>query len=251
MQPPMRIIPTILALLLLVPEPANAQRTGSYTEISIEAASGISGRVLFDGRVPAPLQLLITKDMEICGEGYRERKEIDASDEMGLRNVVVFIEEIDAGKPWSAMPTGMSINQKNCFFQPHIQVIPRGAEIEIINSDSTLHNIHAYELIGRARRSLFNISQPELGPVPQTLGPRRGNQVSLECDSHDFMQGWIFIADHPYATVVDENGSYEIADIPPGTYRLSAWHPRLGLSTQEITVVSGAAGESNFIFSLE
>ena len=256
----MKATQLIPALLLLLPASVNAQLTGAYTELEVEKAGHlvgrVAGRVVFDGRVPEPLQLLITKDMEVCGEGYRERKEIDTTNEMGLRNVVVFIEKIDGGKPWPAMQpeassTPGSINQKNCYFAPHVQVIRRGSEIDIINSDSTLHNIHAYELIGRARRSLFNISQPEMGPVPQMLIPKRGNRVSLECDSHDFMQGWIFIADHPYATVVDETGSFEITGIPLGTYELSAWHPRLGVSTQEINVVSDTENELDFIFSSE
>jgi polysaccharide lyase family 4-like protein len=241
----------ILALILILGPAVASGQAGSYQEISLDASGTLGGRVVYEGRVPAPLQLLITKDMEICGEGYRERKEIDISDHQGLRNVVVFIEEIGAGKPWSEMETGMSVNQENCFFQPHVQVIPRGAEMDIVNSDSTLHNIHAYELIGRARRSLFNISQPDLGPVQQALRPVRSNKVSLECDSHDFMQGWIFAADHPYVAVVDGEGVFDMPGIPPGTYQLSAWHPRLGTVTREVTVEAESVLEINFTFGVE
>lgn len=242
---------TTILLLALLPVSVcfvYAQRGPAYSEMEVNHAGSVDGRVVFEGTPPTPLQLLITKDMEICGEGYRERKEIDVSEDAGLRNVVVYIEKIEAGKSWSEQDSGDSIEQKKCFFQPHVQIIRRGTEIEIINSDSTLHNIHAYEMIGRARRSMFNISQPDMGPILQEIATRRGNRVSLECDSHDFMQGWIFAVDHPYATVVDETGSFEISGIPSGTYNLSAWHPRLGIMTEEITILPDDSLEVGFTY---
>jgi len=241
---------TIIAAVFVTTAPAaSAQKPGTYQEISLESVGEVTGRVVFEGDVPEPLQLLITKDMEICGIGYRERREVDTTEDGGLRSVAVYIEKIDSGKPWSMMQPGTRINQKKCSFQPHVQVVRRGAVIDIVNSDSTLHNIHAYELIGRARRSLFNISQPEMGPIPQDVSPRRGHHVSLECDSHDFMQGWIFAADHPYATLVDDDGRFSLSDIPPGTYVLSAWHPRLGVSHQKIVITANATSEVHFTFS--
>jgi len=237
------------ALILLIAPAASAQIAGTYREVSVESAGTVAGHVVFEGEVPEPLQLLITKDMEICGIGYRERREVDTAEDGSLRNVAIYIEAIDAGKPWSMMQIETRVNQKKCSFQPHVQVVRRGSVIDIVNSDSTLHNIHAYELIGRARRSMFNISQPDMGPIPQEITTRRGHHVSLECDSHDFMQGWVFTADNPYASVVDNDGRFSLSDIPPGTYILSAWHPRLGVSQQEIVITANATREVRFTFS--
>ncbi len=221
-----------------------------YDVVSVENGASIVGRVTVSGDAPAPLQLLITKDVEICGLGYRERKEVDVDETGGLRNTVVFIEEIAEGKAWESAPTGDFINQEICRFQPHIQVMRRGFNIEIINSDSTLHNIHAYELLGRARRSLFNISQPEMGAIPQLMHPRSGNHVSLECDSHDFMQGWVFVADNPYSVVVDDSGNFELSQVPTGTYVVSVWHPKLGVQSREITIGGPEGAEAHFDFVL-
>jgi len=219
------------------------------------SAPGIEGQVRFSGTPPEPLQLLITKDMEVCGEGFRERREVDVAPRGGLRGVVVFLDEVKGGKNWEptvgteagagaeagADRERATIDQEKCRFQPRIQVVPRGADLDVVNSDPMLHNIHAYELIGRARRSLFNISQPESGTVEQELRAERSNHVSLECDSHDFMQGWIFVADNPYAVVVDEDGRFTLSDVPPGTYTLRAWHPKLGTLEQEVDVPPGGA----------
>jgi len=228
--------------------PASAQE---YSEIEVADGGSIQGHISVSGDVPAPLQLLITKDAEICGLGYRQRTEYDVTEDNTLRGVVVYLEEISEGKSWDEADHGSFINQEVCAFTPHIQVIRSATEIDIINSDSTLHNIHGYELIGRARRSLFNISQPDLGPVPQILHPSRSSLVSLECDSHDFMQGWIFAATNPYAVTVDESGAFELSNVPSGTYEVSVWHPKLGIQTQTVTVTSQSSVESNFEFAID
>ncbi len=228
--------------------PVNAQE---YSVIEVEGGASIRGRVTLTGNAPAPLQLLITKDVEVCGLGYRERTEVDVDERSGLRNVVVYIEEIVEGKGWDSAPTRDFINQEICRFQPHIQVMRRAVDVDIINSDATLHNIHAYELLGRARRSLFNISQPEMGAVPQLMHPRSGNHVSLECDSHDFMQGWVFVADNPYSMVVDDSGNFELSQVPIGTYIVSVWHPKLGVHSREITISGPEGAETNFEFVID
>ena len=222
-----------------------------YVVVDLENTSSIRGRVTLSGDAPPPLRLLITKDVEICGLGYRERTEVDVDERSGLGNVVVYIEEITEGKRWDSAPTGGFINQEICRFQPHIQVMRRAVDIDIINSDATLHNIHAYELLGRARRSLFNISQPEMGAVPQLMHPRSGNRVSLECDSHDFMQGWVFVADNPYSVIVDDSGNFELSQVPTGTYTVSVWHPKLGVQSREITISGPDGAETNFEFVID
>ena len=242
----------ILAIALFLAAPSDQSAFAQeYTEIEVANGGSIEGRVMFGGDAPAPLRLLITKDAEICGLGYRERTEYDVADDGALRRVVVFIEDISEGKSWDMAAPREFVNQEVCAFTPNIQVMRRASEMDIINSDSTLHNIHGYELIGRARRSLFNISQPDLGPVPQVLHPARSHLVSLECDSHDFMQGWIFASDNPYATVVDETGNFQLSDVPPGTYEVSVWHPKLGIQTQTVTVTSQSSAESNFEFTID
>jgi hypothetical protein len=102
-------------------------------------------------------------------------------------------------------------------------------ELTAVNADNTLHNIHTYELIGKARRTVFNVSQPTKGDViTKEIKLRKGAGMKIECDAHDFMHGFVFVAKNPYFAVVDENGAFEIGDIPPGTYKIKIWHGQLG-----------------------
>ena len=213
--------------------------------------ASITGKVLFQGAVPSPKKLLITKDEEVCGKGSVERREIDVTKDGGLRHVVVFLEGVSKGKAWQNPSESFVLDQKKCTFVPYLLVMPKGTEATILNSDQALHNIHAYELIGKASRTLFNVAQPKFKPkVTQKIAVRKGNTaVRLECDAHNWMLGWIFVADSPYAAVVGEDGSFKIDDIPPGKYKLNAWHPFLGTVEREVQLPAGGKEQIVFEFS--
>ena len=118
------------------------------------------------------------------------------------------------------------------------------------NSDPVLHNIHAWELMDEGGRTLFNLGQPpEREVIIQALRPRRGSRIRLECDAHDFMQGWIYAADSPYAVATNEDGSFRIDGIPPGEYTITAWHPFLGVREQVVELEPGGEGEVTFDFT--
>jgi hypothetical protein len=180
---------------------------------------------------------LITKNQKVCGEGYVERWEVKASQGGGLKDVVVSLEGVKKGKDWTKPADGYLLNQKKCTFIPYLQVIPKRAKLTVVNSDPHLHNIHTYEQIGRARRTLFNVAQPTQGhKVSKTIKPRRGKEIRIECDAHDWMLGWMYVVDNPYYAVVADDGSFTIKDIPPGKYKLTAWHPFLGTKEQKVSV---------------
>ena len=196
----------LLAALGATEAAATQQAGGQYEEIPVEGGATLTGQVFFDGDVPSPRRILITRDMEICGDGYRERSDVRLGEGGGLSNVVIVIEGIEAGKPWPEGVEATRVNQEECAFTPHVQVVRRGSDLDIVNSDPILHNIHGYERMDGGRRTLFNLGQPEQGTIRQMLRTARSSVVSLECDAHDFMLGWIWAAETPYAVEVDESG---------------------------------------------
>lgn len=234
----------------MLPAPTSAQQSSGYRAGTVADGATLTGQVLLDGDVPRPRRFLITRDVEVCGLGYRERQEMDVSDGRGLRDVVVFIEGIREGKPWPEAQGRYELSQKNCEFQPHIQVVRKGEELDILNPDPVLHNVHAFELFGDAARTLFNFGQPpEQRLITHRLRPRRGNRIRLECDAHDFMLGWIYAAESPYTVIVDADGRFTIDEIPPGTYTVTAWHPYLGTREEQVTLTSDGVSDIVFRFS--
>lgn len=215
-----------------------------YREVAVVDGAEVVGTAVFRGDVPDPRRLLVTKDEEVCGFGYLERTEVVVGDGGGLAGVVVVVEGIGEGKAWPESPEGYVLDQRDCTFSPHLLVVPKAADLNILNSDPVLHNVHAYELIDGRGRSLFNLGQPPSDKfIVQQLRPRIGNLVRLECDAHDFMQSWIYAADSPYWAVTAEDGSFVIEDVPPGEYTVTAWHPALGVQQHRVSLGSGGAAE--------
>lgn len=223
-----------LAILTLLLSHASLH---GYEVSEVKDGGTVQGNVRFEGSPPKPRKIKILKDEEICGKGERLINEVALSKEGGLANAVVFLEGIAKGKGWQEAPEGYLLDQKGCRFLPEVSIIPRGKEAMIQNSDATAHNIHTYEMMGRSRSTLFNIAQPFPGKIKKALNTRRGGQVvKVECDIHNFMHGWVFLADTPYYTISDAEGKFSLTDVPPGKYKVILWHPVLGEMAREATV---------------
>ena len=119
-----------------------------------------------------------------------------------------------------------------------------------------LHNPHSFKVKGASSATIFNIGLPEKGskldkPLKPN-SPKPGESIfRMQCDQHEFMQVWALPVTNPYYAVVGEDGKFEIKDIPPGKYKLVAWHPALNKQKpleQEIEVKDGAETKAKFEF---
>ncbi len=232
--------------------PASAAK---YREIEVKDPGKVTGKVLFEGPLPADAveQIAITKNPDVCGTGTREVVWVDVKDG-ALRGAFVFIDKIKEGKPWPKPKGGnYVIDQKGCRFRPWAQVV-RPGPIIIRNSDpGVLHNINTREMIGVekgrvVKRTIFNFGQPDPGDIKEKIKPRRSPYISINCEAHNFMFGFMMAPKHPYAVVVGEDGSYTLDGIPPGKYTIKAWHPRFGVKKAKVTVPANGSAEVNFTF---
>lgn len=225
--------------------------SAAYEAVKVSDGGSLTGRVTFKGTPPSNKRILIAKDFDTCGKGEREIPEVVVSNGGGLQETVVYIEKIKKGKAW-AKPKGGEylLVQKGCRFIPYLQVIPKKETLIIQNSDPVLHNINVRELIGRARRSLFNFGQPRKGQrVAQKIRPIRSPRIKVECEAHNFMHAWMFAADSPYYAVTKADGSFKINHVPPGEYTIKAWHPILGTQKTNVTVPPNGETEVSYEFS--
>ncbi len=236
--------------------PADAAKRGKYKEVTVADGGTVTGKVSFEGALPADAveQILITKNPEVCGKGERSVTWVDVKDG-ALRGAFVFISKIKAGKKWAKPEMGeYLVNQKGCAFKPWAQVV-RPGPIVIRNSDAgVLHNINARELIGVekgrvVKKTLFNFGQPDPGDIKDKIKPRRSSYIGINCEAHNFMFGFMMAPVHPYAVLVGEDGSFSIDNIPPGKYSVKAWHPRLGIKKMKLTVPAKGTADANFKFT--
>ena len=239
-------LPFVLSLpFLFFPDASLAK----YKVVSITGGGTVTGKVSFEGTPPRPVKYIITKDQHACGEGQVTRQEVDAKDG-ALRGVVVYLDKVKKGKAYPKETQSAVVDQKKCAYVPYLQVVAEGGKVTILNSDDAHHNIHTYEIIGRSKRSMWNISQPkQRKKVVRRAKVRRSPIVRIECDVHNWMKGFLFVARNPYYALVNDDGSFEINDVLPGKYSLRAWHPALGVKKKKITITAGGKKTADFTFS--
>ena len=219
----------------------------AYEASAVSGGGKVAGKVSFKGAAPAAKRLPITKDNSVCGNGEREIVEVNAKGG-NLAGAVVYVAKIEKGKAWGALGAPV-LDQKGCRFAPDTLVVKKDAELTVRNSDTVLHNIHTYEIIGAVRRTMFNVGQPDKGDLKQPIKVRRANAIKVECDAHDFMHAWAFAADNPYAVATTPDGSFALDNLPAGTYEIKAWHPVLGEKSAKVKVTAGSVANTAFEFS--
>ena len=214
---------SLLILFVIVPS------VHAYREITVEDGGSISGHVLFDGQAPPPATLPVHKNRAVCGESVPDESLlVDAYG--GLKNVVVVLDGIHAGKGNPAFP-GL-LDNKNCTFVPRVQTIAIGQTLALRNSDFILHNVHARR---NGHKTIFNLGLPYWSE--KTYRFTQPGHVLIDCDVlHTWMRAHIIVTDHPYTAVTDATGRFAISHIPVGEYGLRLWHERLGEQTQPVSV---------------
>jgi len=191
--------------------------------------------------------LTISKDNAFCGDSIPAQKFIIGGDG-ALKNAVVMLEEIAQGKDFESQGD-FAVTNKGCYFVPHVMVARKGALMKVSNDDPLLHNSHFFLLGGERKRNVINLALPKQGmeiSKPKIL--RKPGLLSLECDAHDFMQAWVWVLEHPYAVVTGSDGSFELGDVPAGSYKLTVWHEALGEKTVDVTVGAGKATTTDLSF---
>lgn len=222
-----------------------AGQAAAYKETSVSNGGTVTGTVNFKGKDLPPKVYKITKDNNVCGTGSRKIDYVRVKDGK-LLDTVVYLAKIKQGKAFPPELTEAKIDQKGCEFKPFLQVMKNSTKIAAINEDPVLHNIHTYEIIGRTKKTVFNVSQPEPGTVIKTVKLKRGVAMKVECDAHDFMHGFVFVAKTPYFAKVAEDGSFKIDNVPPGKYTVKVWHGTLKGDKAKVEVTAGGTAKVDF-----
>jgi plastocyanin len=201
------------------------------TETAAPAAAGGSGvievKVMYAGK-PVAETVKINKDVEQCGRENTSRT-IAVGEGNGLASAVVSVAGLD-GPPAGGTP---QIDQRGCQFVPRVVAMQAG-DLEILNSDGILHNVHSYS----EANPPINKAQPRF-KTSMTERFTKPEIIKVTCDVHGWMVGWIAVHEHPYFGVTDERGTARLDGVPAGTHTLEAWHEVLGRLTQDVAVNAG------------
>ena len=91
------------------------------------------------------------------------------------------------------------------------------------------------------------MTQPHGVPLEQTFA-REEVAIPVKCNVHPWMKGYIAVFKHPFFAVTEKNGSFELKDLPPGAYTITAWQEKLGAQSQKVTVGASEKKTLSFTF---
>jgi hypothetical protein len=198
------------------------------------AGGTIGGSVEFDGTPPVAEVIRPTVDQKVCGNSIVE-KNVAFS---GTRVVgaIVWLTDIRSGKPF-LLQRRFDLTNDSCSLDPFVQVIPTNGTLNVGNDDRVLQtnrfiNVGTGQIVAVAP---FN-DDGEVVPVDRFKEPA---EIEVVSEQHPWTHAWMAVLDHPYYAQTAANGTFSIDSVPPGKYRIRAWHPSLGYADDSVTVVAG------------
>jgi Carboxypeptidase regulatory-like domain len=231
-----------------IPDDAGA-KTASVP-VSTSGGRKVTGRVVFDGPAPERKVINMSKDaqcIKLHGDNPVLTEDVIVAPDGGLKNAFVYIRR---GVPKGDYPVpaeAVMLHQKDCMYRPRVQGLRLGQRLLVANGDPVTHNVRSFPIKSRP----FNFGQPPGSEPRERIFEAAEREIEVQCDIHPWMHAYLFVMDHPFYAVTEEDGAYTIENLPPGEYTLAAWHEKLGRQQQPITVADGDLADVNFTYRPE
>ncbi|MCF6149728.1 MAG: hypothetical protein E3K37_13825 [Candidatus Kuenenia sp.] len=213
-----------------------------YNVVEVKNGGTIVGTVKFEGNVPKAKMLKIDKDEQTCGHGQMASEELVINpDNMGVKYAVVSLDDIAEGKAMDTAP--VTLDQKGCMFEPHVVALCAGTEVNLLNSDNIMHNLHSWSI----RNPAFNEGVSGNGSMVKKFDIPE--MVKITCDVHKWMSSYLVVKGNPYFAVTDADGKFKMDNVPAGKYAISVWQEKLGKRKGEVTVAAGGEAVVDFVYA--
>jgi Polysaccharide lyase family 4, domain II len=214
----------------------------AYESKTVTGGAMLRGTVSFTGTAPAPKEFEMRRypDQVFCGalsngNGRRLLKEVNVGESGGLKDVVIVVEGVQSGKPFTF--TDAQVEANVCQFLPFVTVVSDKRELTVTNRDPVSHDIQGYAYDQAGVDIVLHRPSLKATGTTDVVNLVKGRKVfTMQCGMHPYMQNWGYAIDNPYYAVTNQEGAFVIGDLPAGTYRIKAWHPALGFQEQDVTV---------------
>lgn len=206
----------------------------------LAGAADVTGTITLKGTPPKEKDITPLKDDVNCGRlqtGMPTTHFYVVGAKGELADVVVSIEGV-SGKSTGASAPAAILDQKGCEYSPQIMAVQTDQKIIVKNSDPVLHNVHDLPTVAGNKEE--NMAQPPGGADLTFTFSKPEPFLKFRCEVHPWMFAWVSVFDNPYFAVSAKDGTFKIANVPPGKYTLKAAHRKAGTVTQEIEVKEGA-----------
>lgn len=214
----------------------------AYDTVVVTDGAVLRGTVTFQGTAPEPKEFELRRypDQVFCGalsdgDGHRFLKEVNVGQGSGLKDVVVVVEGVQSGKPFTF--TNAQVEANVCQFLPFVTVVSDKRQLTVTNRDPVSHDIQGYAYDQDGVDIVLHRPSLKATGTTNIVHLVKGRKVfTMQCGMHPYMQNWGYAIDNPYYAVTDQDGTFSIGELPPGTYNVKAWHPILGVQERELTV---------------
>jgi plastocyanin len=218
-----------LALLAVLALATSAQAAGWGT---------IKGKFVVDGKAPAPSKLKVDKDVAVCAPGGVAPldESLVVSDKGEIANIIVGIYVKTGGKKpeihdsyKAELEKPVEFDNMGCKFEPRVQTLRIGQTLVLKNTDAVGHNVKGDLL----KNDPFNDNLPSKAELKKTgIKTPENLPANISCSIHPWMRGFLVVREDPYVAVSAEDGTFEIKNVPAGTWTFRAWHERQGYVKQ-------------------
>ena len=217
-----------------------------YFKVDPGTAAVVTGTIRYQGKKPA-LKLIDMSEEPACVEAHHGKaydESLVVNKKGALANAFVYVKSGLQGKTFEIPATPVTIDQSGCWFRPRVMGIQVGQVLKVVNSDPVTHNIHPMAQINRE----WNHSQGAGDPPLARKFTKPEVMIPVKCNIHSWMHAFIGVLDYPYFAVSGDDGTFEIKNLPPGTYTIAVWQEKLGTQEQQVTVGPLGKAEANFTF---
>jgi len=161
-----------------------------------------------------------------------------------LADVVVYVKAGLGPYQFVAPTDPVILMQRNCMYTPHVVALMTGQPFEVQNNDPTMHNVHP---MPKQNRQWSN-SQPAGSAPLKSVFARPEFAMPVLCNVHPWMRAFVFVFDHPYYAVTSPTGTFELRNLPPGSYTIEAWQEHYPTEDQTVTIGPKESKAISFVF---
>jgi plastocyanin len=200
----------------------------------------ITGSVKFSGQ--AKPRLLPVGGDAVCVGAWGGKEAVNQDYQVNADSTIpyaiVYVKS-DVLKGFTFTPPtdrNLVIDQKDCYYEPHVFWVMAGESFKVTNSDKTQHNVHAVP----GRNDEINKAQNAGAADTFVFKKKESKIVPFSCDVHSWMSAHCMVSDHPFVATTDDKGNFEITGLPPGDYTVKVWTKQLGKADAKVTIADAA-----------
>ncbi len=210
------------------------------TNLAVAQWGTIKGQIVVEGDFPKRPDLV--QGLRGVGNVPDESVVIDPRTK-GLANAVIYL----AKEPTQIHPELVKpkvpqviLDQRGYRFVPHVLLVRTGQQVQVLSADPVVHNVHTYPLKNPQENFLVQPNDRN-GVLVASLKKAERLPVKVGSDTYLWIQSWWMILDHPYAAVTNQQGEFEIGNLPVGEHEFRIWQEKVGFLEKalKITVKDG------------